>query len=700
MKFSTADLLLQQTQQLNTIKNLTQAKLRNVNNGSTIKDDKNGKVSNFSIEAIMAPDVDNQSIKSGLEWELNRNRQQLINNLNGLYTANPKDDASVKLAQLSQFYQQHSHLLNGDMQSPKPQNPFNYQFNRSSPITNQVSNGLNLNNINSNNSPKLTTNLPNGLPNNNTSSGNKTENDLSLNCSNDSTVRLNNQSINNVSNNSSSSATSSKSSKSASTPNPWTEKLKPKCNCMEMQKTECHLETKELWDKFNELGTEMIITKTGRRMFPTLRLSFSGVESNCIYLVAMDIIPMDNKRYRYAYHKSSWLIAGKADPPSPARIYLHPDAPFTGEQLRKQVVSFEKVKLTNNDMDNSGHIVLNSMHKYQPRIHLIMRRDPNTANLPITDLESENYRTFVFPETVFTAVTAYQNQLITKLKIDSNPFAKGFRDSSRLTDLERETVETFLHHSRTGPPIISPFLFNGVDDQNAATNLILREKAALLSIHGLAAEQQAALLAHQQNLAQQSASAGQNQAGQSALISSFALQSSLLANGSNPIALNNLNNLSAMSNLSSAAAAAALQSMCNPNSSSPTQSNKMLWRSHPAFQQEVYNLLASLPWYSALGNFKSTASTPQNNTSSPNAALNSSTTDQQMAALHQFWSQNQLNGSALGTNNGLNDHSNTNSSLVNSGPIRPSIHSAESILQTINRYTPYSYKKELQGDCN
>ncbi|TGZ32744.1 hypothetical protein DBV15_00887 [Temnothorax longispinosus] len=27
--------------------------------------------------------------------------------------------------------------------------------------------------------------------------------------------------------------------------------------------------------------------------------------------------------------------------------------------------------------------------------------------------------------------------IITKLKIDSNPFAKGFRDSSRLTDFER-----------------------------------------------------------------------------------------------------------------------------------------------------------------------------------------------------------------------------------------------------------------------
>lgn len=37
------------------------------------------------------------------------------------------------------------------------------------------------------------------------------------------------------------------------------------------------------------------------------------------YIVLMDIVPVDNKRYRYAYHRSSWLVAGKADPPLPAR---------------------------------------------------------------------------------------------------------------------------------------------------------------------------------------------------------------------------------------------------------------------------------------------------------------------------------------------------------------------------------------------
>uniref|UniRef100_A0A182VSE8 T-box domain-containing protein n=1 Tax=Anopheles minimus TaxID=112268 RepID=A0A182VSE8_9DIPT len=36
------------------------------------------------------------------------------------------------------------------------------------------------------------------------------------------------------------------------------------CNCDELRPVQCHLETKELWDKFHDLGTEMIITKTGR----------------------------------------------------------------------------------------------------------------------------------------------------------------------------------------------------------------------------------------------------------------------------------------------------------------------------------------------------------------------------------------------------------------------------------------------------
>ena len=59
------------------------------------------------------------------------------------------------------------------------------------------------------------------------------------------------------------------------------------------------------------------------------------------------------------------------------------------------------------------------MHKYQPRFHIARCDD-------LSKLSYCSYRTFIFPEMQFIAVTAYQNEKITQLKIDHNPFAKGF----------------------------------------------------------------------------------------------------------------------------------------------------------------------------------------------------------------------------------------------------------------------------------
>ena len=207
-------------------------------------------------------------------------------------------------------------------------------------------------------------------------------------------------------------------------------KISEECHCEDLAPVTCSLDNKELWDKFCEFGTEMIITRTGRRMFPTVRVTFSDVEAEAgvKYHVVLDIPSCDNKRYRYAYHRSAWLVAGKADPAPPYRLHAHPDGPFTAEQLKKQVIGFEKVKITNNESDNSGQLILNSMHKFQPRVWLVKRREGDTS--PIVSLQKEQCRSFVFAETQFIAVTAYQNQCITKLKIESNPFAKGFRDSA------------------------------------------------------------------------------------------------------------------------------------------------------------------------------------------------------------------------------------------------------------------------------
>ncbi|KAG8275937.1 T-box transcription factor TBX1-B [Homalodisca vitripennis] len=185
------------------------------------------------------------------------------------------------------------------------------------------------------------------------------------------------------------------------------------------------LEMKSLWEEFNMLGTEMIVTKAGRRMFPTFQARLYGLEPTAEYMLMMDFVPVDDKRYRYAFHSSTWVVAGKADPISPPRVHVHPDSPATGAQWTKQIISFDKLKLTNNQLDDNGHIILNSMHKYQPRFHVIYVPGKEEPGIPPN---CQNFKTFIFPETRFTAVTAYQNQRITQLKIASNPFAKGFRD--------------------------------------------------------------------------------------------------------------------------------------------------------------------------------------------------------------------------------------------------------------------------------
>ncbi|KAG0416989.1 hypothetical protein HPB47_005985 [Ixodes persulcatus] len=95
--------------------------------------------------------------------------------------------------------------------------------------------------------------------------------------------------------------------------------------------------------------------------------------------------------------------------------------------------------------------ILNSMHKYQPRFHLVRAND-------ILKLPYSTFRTYVFKETEFIAVTAYQNEKITQLKIDNNPFAKGFRDTGAgKREKKRQAMllqqQPHSHGSHQGSPL-------------------------------------------------------------------------------------------------------------------------------------------------------------------------------------------------------------------------------------------------------
>lgn len=165
---------------------------------------------------------------------------------------------------------------------------------------------------------------------------------------------------------------------------------------------EAKLEDPELWRAFNTQTNEMIVTKSGRRMFPVIKVAISNLDPRSMYSIAIEFVQMENHRWKYV--NGEWAPGGKSEPSSSKSLYVHPESPNFGAHWMKDPITFSKAKLTNKPTNQPGQVVLNSLHKYQPKIHVIK---VSTDDKPF---QRGRIDTFQFAETQFIAVTAYQNE--------------------------------------------------------------------------------------------------------------------------------------------------------------------------------------------------------------------------------------------------------------------------------------------------
>ncbi|CAH2237045.1 jg9537 [Pararge aegeria aegeria] len=217
------------------------------------------------------------------------------------------------------------------------------------------------------------------------------------------------------------------------------------------------LDDRELWVRFQTLTNEMIVTKNGRRMFPVVKVTASGLDPTAMYTVLLEFVQVDTHRWKYV--NGEWVPGGKAEVPPSNAIYIHPESPNFGAHWMKEPISFAKVKLTNKTNGN-GQIMLNSLHKYEPRVHLVKVG---------TDLR--RIMTYPFPETQFIAVTAYQNEEVTSLKIKYNPFAKAFLDAKERPEgyYQRDFVGTHYPQQSSSPHQYPQSTYSNVERSSAAT---------------------------------------------------------------------------------------------------------------------------------------------------------------------------------------------------------------------------------------
>ncbi|XP_027728757.1 T-box transcription factor TBX21-like [Vombatus ursinus] len=187
------------------------------------------------------------------------------------------------------------------------------------------------------------------------------------------------------------------------------------------------LHNHSLWLKFYRQQTEMILNKPGRRMFPFPVYKIHGMNPVAHYQVFLEIVPVDE--YHWRFQDGRWSQCEKTENNIPGnQLYIHPDSPNTGAHWMKKEIKFEKLKMTNNKEATNNEnkmILLQSFHKYQPRLGIEEVRDGEHETIT----PSSFTHSFTFPETEFIAVTAYQNAKLSQLKIEYNPFARGFRES-------------------------------------------------------------------------------------------------------------------------------------------------------------------------------------------------------------------------------------------------------------------------------
>lgn len=86
---------------------------------------------------------------------------------------------------------------------------------------------------------------------------------------------------------------------------------------------------------------------------------------------------------------------------------------------------------------NPPQIILNSMHRYQPRFHVVFV-DPRKDS---ERYAQENFKSFIFTETQFTAVTAYQNHRV---------------GGAHFTGTETEAPGSGLPHAHRALPSLLP----------------------------------------------------------------------------------------------------------------------------------------------------------------------------------------------------------------------------------------------------
>ncbi|XP_028407665.1 uncharacterized protein LOC114530264 [Dendronephthya gigantea] len=176
------------------------------------------------------------------------------------------------------------------------------------------------------------------------------------------------------------------------------------------------LSREELWKLFHEEGNEMIVSKQGRPLFPTLDMKVSGFCPDKMYSVAVKFVCVDKYRYYFDTSRESWDQTRQIQTADHSKCFEHSESPASGKVWNKKQLEFGELRLINRSTNVKNMVFAPTMRKHCAQVVVTM--------LQCSRCHAKHTRHINIPLTEFIAVSSYYSLKISQLKIAHNPMAK------------------------------------------------------------------------------------------------------------------------------------------------------------------------------------------------------------------------------------------------------------------------------------
>lgn len=193
------------------------------------------------------------------------------------------------------------------------------------------------------------------------------------------------------------------------------------------------LANQEQWAKFHEIGTEMMVFNSGRRLFPLLAYKVSGLDPHKLYCAGVHMIPDSAYKQEYDHDLQQWVNCLNQK-----KTIFKP----TSEILGRIENGFKLMSL---GIDMSDVKIFNIAIRKKTPLQIEKSRKPNLDKtievliqykyLPVikiyelsnSGMEKKEIAQATFPETSFVTVSIYRNQKIKEMKTLGNKYCRTDR---------------------------------------------------------------------------------------------------------------------------------------------------------------------------------------------------------------------------------------------------------------------------------